>query len=158
MQPVYRVLETNEVGVVVPCPCDDPIILQFKDGVRDAFHLRELEPTIAPISMSNRRDTAAKNGRKGRPKGIGSSTIKNMLDIHAFLLTQTKPVYRGQIQKAVGFDITRPMIKQQSHAPGTITLESLGIVERIPSERPWTTWQLTQLGRARGEALINSLK
>lgn len=158
MQPVYRVVETNEVGVLVPCPCDDPVILQFKDGVRDAFHLRELEPTIAPISKSNSRRLTAKDERRGRPKGIGSGTIKNMLAIHAFLLTQTNPVYRGQIQKAVGFDITRPMIKQQSHAPGTITLESLGIVERIPSERPWTAWQLTQLGRAHGEDLIKSLK
>ena len=158
MQPLYRVVKTNEVGVLVPSPCDDPVILQFKDGVRDAFHLRELQPTTSPISISNGRNIAAKNGRRGRPKGIGRGTIKNMLAIHTFLLTQPKPVYRRHIQKAVGFDITRPMINQQSHAPHTITLESLGIVERIPTEHTWTAWQLTPLGRAHGESIINSLK
>ena len=39
----YRVKKTRRTGVIVPCPCDDPIILQFKDGKRDAFHLREVK-------------------------------------------------------------------------------------------------------------------
>ena len=50
--PTYRVIETLETGQLIPCPCDNPIILEFKDGIRDAFFLRELEPTTHPITDS----------------------------------------------------------------------------------------------------------
>ena len=67
----YRVIKTGEIGQLIPCPCDNPIILEFKDGIRDAFFLRELEPTTHPITKSYpTRGSNAKNGVKGRPKGL----------------------------------------------------------------------------------------
>ena len=154
----YRVVETGEIGQVVPCPCDNPIILEFKDGVRDVFFLRELEPTTYPITESYpARGSAARNGQKGRPKGLERGTIEKMLQIYRFLETQSEPVYRAAIEKAVGFNCTRPLMYQPSQ-PTQITMESLGIVERIPGERTWVAWRLTELGRTEGEAIIRGLK
>ena len=92
MQPTYRVIETGEIGLLVPCPCDNPIILEFKDGIRDAFFLRELEPTTHPITASYPpRGSANKNGVKGRPKGLAQRTVERMMQIYRFLETQSEP-------------------------------------------------------------------
>ena len=152
---LYEVIETGEVGERIECPCDDPIILEFKDGVRDAFFLREVERSTRPQTASFDRYVGARN-QKGRPKGIAPSTVKQMLRIYEFLLDQSQPVYRKPIEEAVGFNITRPLMNQQS-SPHIVTLESLGIVERIKGERTWASWILTEKGRSEGEAIITSL-
>ena len=162
--PIYRVIETGRIGQLIPCPCDNPIILEFKDGIRDAFFLRELEPTTHPITESySTRSSNAKNGVKGRSKGLERGTVEKMLEIYRFLEAQPRdsegkslPVYRAAIEKAVGFSCTRPLMRQPSQ-PKQITLESLGIVERIPGERTWVTWRLTELGRMEGEDIIRGL-
>ena len=155
--PIYRVTETGEIGQLIPCPCDDPIILEFKDGIRDAFFLRELEPTTHPITESYpARSSNATNGVKGRPKGLERGTVEKMLEIYRFLETQSEPVYRAVIEKAVGFNCTRPLMRQPSQ-PKQVTLESLGIAERMPGERTWVAWQLTELGRDEGEEIIRGL-
>ena len=153
----YLVVETGEIGQLVPCPSDDPVILEFKDGVRDAFHLRELEPTTATISMSNGRGIAARNGQKGRPKGMAWRTVEKMLQIYRFLETQSEPVYRASIENVVEFNCIRALMHQRSQSK-QVTLESLEIVKRLPGERTWVTWQLTELGRTEGESIIRSLK
>jgi len=162
--PIYRVIETGAIGKLIPCPCDDPIILEFKDGIRDAFFLRELEPTTHPITEPySTRSSATTNGAKGKPKGMERGTIEKMLEIYRFLEAQPRdvegkslPVYRAAIEKAVGFSCTRPLMRQSSQ-PKQVTLESLGIVERIPGERTWVTWRLTELGRVEGEDIIRGL-
>ena len=155
--PIYRVTETGEIGQLIPCPCNDPIILEFKDGIRDAFFLRELEPTTHPITNSYpMRGNATKNGVKGRPKGMERGTVDKMLEIYRFLETQSEPVYRAAIEKAVGFNCTRPLMIQPSQ-PKQVTLESLGIAARMPGERTWVAWQLTELGRTEGVDIIKGL-
>ena len=79
-----------------------------------------------------------------------------MLQIYRFLETQSEPVYRSAIEKAVGFNCTRPLMSQPSQ-PKQVTLERLGIAERLPGERTWVTWQLTELGRTRGAKILNDL-
>ena len=72
LKPIYRVVETGEIGQLIPRPCDNPIILELKDGIRDVYFLRKLEPTPHPITDSYpTRGNATKNGVKGRPKGMG---------------------------------------------------------------------------------------
>ena len=175
--PIYRVIETGEIGRLIPCPCDNPVILEFKDGIRDAFFLRELEPIIPGLASESRsigpalgtegadhlitvsyptRGSATKNRVKGRPKGLERRTVEKMLQIYRFLETQSEPVYRSAIEKAVGFNCTRPLMSQPSQ-PKQVTLERLGIAERLPGERTWVTWQLTELGRARGAKILNDL-
>ena len=39
----YRVNRTGKVGIISPCACDDPIILQFPDGNKHVFHAKEVE-------------------------------------------------------------------------------------------------------------------
>ena len=115
MNQTYRVIETGEVGRLIPCPCDNPIILEFKDGIRDAFFLRELEATTHPITNSSTvRSSATKNGSKGRPKGLAKKTVERMLQIYQFLETQSEPVYRAAIEKAVDFSCVRCLMIQPS--------------------------------------------
>ena len=157
LKPIYRVVETGEVGQLIPWPCDNPIILELKDGIRDACFLRELEPTTHPITDSYPiRGNATKNGVKGRPKGMERGTVEKMLQIFRFLETQSEPVYCAAIEKAVGFNCTRLLMYQPSQAK-QVTLESLGIVERIPGERTWVAWQLTELGQTEGVDIIRGL-
>ena len=154
----YFVIKTGEIGKLIPCPCDNPIILEFKDGIRDAFHLRELEPTTWSNTPSNSlRGSLNKNGQRGRAKGIEIGTVEKMLRVYAFLETQSEPVYRSAIEKAVGFNCTRCLMSQPSQ-PTIITMERLGVAERMPGERTWVAWKLTELGRTEGEAIIKSLK
>ncbi len=171
MQATYRVIETGKIGQLIPCPCDNPIILEFKDGTRDAFFLRELEPMTHPITESySTRSSNTKNGVKGGSKGSDKSkpglewgTIEKMLQIHQFLESQSRdsegkslPVYRAAIEKVVGFNCAHSLMHQPSQ-PKRVTLESLGIVERIPGERTWVAWRLTELGRTEGEGIIRGL-
>ena len=155
----YRVLDTGEIGEQVECPCTDPIILEFKDSLREAFHLREVEPIEKQrASASIGRDMHHKSGGRGsRRKGIEQRTIDKMLQVHAFLMDQSEPVYRAAIEDAVGFNCTRALMHQPSKKT-EITLESLAIVKRLPGERTWAAWQLTELGRREGEEIIRSLK
>ena len=158
MQPTYRVIETGEIGQLVPCPCDNPIILEFKDGIRDAFFLRELEPTTHPITASYPpRGSANKNGVKGRPKGLARRTIQKMLQIYRFLETQSEPVYRSAIEKAVGFNCTRCLMSQPSQ-PTIITMESLGIAERMPGNGRGSLGGSRNWEGLEGETIIKSLK
>ena len=46
---------------------------------------------------------------------------------------------------------------RQPSQPKQVTLESLGIVERVPGERTWVAWRLTELGRTEGEDIIRGL-
>ena len=156
--PTYRVIETLETGQLIPCPCDNPIILEFKDGIRDAFFLRELEPTTHPITDSYpTRGSTAKNVVKDRPKGMERGTVEKMLRIYRFLEAQSEPVYRAAIEKAGGFNCTRLLMCHPSQ-PKQVTLRGLGIVERIPGERTWVSWRLTELGRTEGVDIIKGLK
>ena len=153
----YRVIKTGEIGKLIPCPSTDPIILKFKDGLRDAFHLRELEPTLIPSSNSKGRGIPPANRRAdGRPKGIPQQTIDKMLAVYRFLQKQSSPVYRGAIEKEIGHCCARALMHQQSQ-PKRDTLESMGIVKRTQGYRTWALWELTQRGRKQGKELILNL-
>ena len=152
----YRVIETGEIGQLSPCHCDNPVILEFKNGIIDVFFLHELEPTTHPISNSHTKHGGKRRDQIGRPKGMERSTIDKMLQVYCFLETQSEPVYRSVIEKAVGFNCARSLINYKSEGD-RITLESLGIVERLPGERKWVAWQLTELGRTEGASIIEKL-
>ena len=83
--------------------------------------------------------------------------VKRAQIVDNLWITQSEPVYRAAIEKAAGFNCTRPLMCQPSH-PKQVTLESLGIVERIPGERTWVAWQLTELGRTEEGDIIRGLK
>ena len=156
LKPIYRVVETGEIGQLIPRPCDNPIILEIKDGIRDVYFLRKLEPTTHPITDSYpTRGNATKNGVKGRPKGMERGTEEKMLQIYRLLETQSEQVNRAAIEKAL-VNCTRPLTNQPSQAK-QVTLESLGIAEQIPEERTWVARQLTELERTEGVDIIRRL-
>ena len=144
----YKVKQTGSVGEQIECPCDDPIILEFKYGHRDAYFLREVEPTTAPITEGG--FGISPTGHKGRPKGIALRTINKMMEIYRFLEKQSVPVYRAAIEKSVGFNITRALMTQKSFPPHTITMESLGLVERIPGVKDVGCVATYKIGAERG--------
>ena len=155
----YRVIETGEIGQLNPCHCNNPVIIEFKNGIIDVFFLHELDPTTRPISnwYSTNKHGGKRREQRGRPKGMERSTIDKMLQVYRFLETQSEPVYRSAIEKAVGFNCARALINFKSEGD-RITLESLGIAERLPGERRWIAWRLTELGRTEGASIIESLK
>ena len=79
-----------------------------------------------------------------------------MITILRFLKNQDTPVYRRHIEEAVGFNITRFLMRHRDK--NIDSLESLELVERLPGEKTWVAWRISPLGREQGEAIINSLK
>ena len=60
----------------------------------------------------------------------------------------------------MGFDCTRILMQLPSDPDDKINLETLGIVLRVPvkARQRWVAWELTALGREKGEEIIRSLK
>ena len=156
----YQVVRSGEVGVVVPCPCADPLVLEFRDGKRDAFHLRELEP--CNLSVSRPKNSSYKknrDGKMGRPRGLEAITIAKMFAVHGFLKRQSVPIRKSAIEKVMGFDCMRTLMQLPSDRDDKINLETLNIVRRVPVRgNNWVAWELTALGREKGEEIIRSLK
>ena len=129
----YKIKETDNVGGVVPFPCEDPLVLEFKCGKRHVCHLHELEPTDKPVTnlkgLRGMKDKYAL-GQKGRPKGVTRNALNKMLIVYDYLFEQDKPIGRIKIEQAVGFNCVRSLVMSPSRNE-EITLESLGIIERI---------------------------
>ena len=149
----YEDLETGAIGKVVPCPCDDPLILEFEDGRRDAFFVRNLQPTAADVTLPPFRS------RETKPHGPRAETIDKLIKIHKFLKAQSAPVQRGKIQSALGFDVTFHLLRIPCKQ-NRWNLEILGIAERVRIHRGrgGTAWQLTEVGRTQGETMIQALR
>ena len=45
----------GHVGKVMPCPCDNPLILEFTDGKRKVFFAKEIHHTDAPLTEAPKR-------------------------------------------------------------------------------------------------------
>ena len=73
----YLVPSVNLIGKIMPCNCDDPIILQFADGSLDFFWLKECVITELPVTPPKKIKTG--------PKGFQEATLKKFITIHSFL-------------------------------------------------------------------------
>ena len=144
----YRDIATDEVGRIEPCPCDDPVILKFKDGYLDVFWLRELEPTDKPVTLAKRDGNRWRNGSR-QPN---ASAVTKSLKVHQFLMKQTRPVKRSTIQRAIG-----STCHYQLEASGWSMLGA-NLVRKHYSSASLCLWELTELGRTDGEQIIKSLR
>ena len=151
----YKIKDTDNVGVVIPFPCGDPLVLEFKCGKRYVCHLYEIEKTFAPITALTSMKGYGIN-YQGRPKGISKNTVKKMLIVYDYLFEQDKPVKRIEIEQAVGFNCIRSLSTSPSRNE-EITLESLGIIERIVFKRSWLKWKLTPLGLKEGKLILEDI-
>ena len=145
----YRVKATGDVGKIKPCPCDDPVILQFQDEVLDFFWMKDIEMTDVPVTAVGRR-----NGR--RPGVLNRGTIHKFHKIRFFLMSQDKPVRRSLIESELGFGCIRLLMHYPSR-PDRWSLEKAKIVQRTQGYRNWCFWGLTDLGRTDGESMIESV-
>ena len=87
-------------------------------------------------------------------KGVRPVTIQKFLSIYDYLKRQDEPVTVKEIQKSVGFYSYCFLGNPSQHLE--FSLETLGIVERVPLTRNWLAWQLTEKGRSEGEEIIQS--
>ena len=155
----YRVIGTNVVGLLVECGCDDPIILAFDDEIRDVFWLRDVEKVDLPPtdSHSTQKPEVRHAQRFGRPRGITPLIIEKMLAICEYLKTQPDAIDRSQMEKHLGYTTIRCLMSQPSR-PNRVTLESLGIVERIIGHRRLAKWKITEYGKTDGERIVKALR
>lgn len=143
----YRVKLTGDVGKIKPCPCDDPVILEFAKGNLDFFRLRDIEITTQPVSHRKNRT------QSGRPVNtINKRTIQKFYEVHTFLMGQDKPVKRATIESALGYDCARHLMDY----PARWSLESAKIVKRTAINRRAHLWELTGLGRIKGVDIIQA--
>ena len=148
----YRVKATGAIGKIKPCPCDDPVILEFQDEVLDFFRMKDIEITDAAVTVVSRV-----RGSKGRRVNtVNRPTIHKFHKVRFFLMGQDKPVKRSFIESELGFSCIRHLIHSPSH-PDQWTLESAKIVKRTRGFRNWCFWGLTDLGRTDGESMIESV-
>ena len=152
----YRVIQTGEVGVVSPCPGDNPLILEFKGNLRHVYHINQIKKTNLPLTESI-RSKYAQNGKKGGGQiGLTDRSIEKMFAMLRFLQGQEGPVRAYAITKAVGFSCTHLLM----HCPSNITnrpnFENLKIAKRTVPIGRVCLWSITQLGRERGEDVIKS--
>ena len=143
----YLVPTTNIIGKIMPCNCDDPIILQFADGSLDFFWLKECVITELPVTPPKKIKTG--------PRGFQEATLKKFIAIHSFLTKQSKSVANSTIKRKLGSDCT-PQLRGLSGSDQW-NLEQAKIVERTKRGKDYF-WKLTEFGRAEGLAVIESLK
>lgn len=146
----YFKTSCGKVGYIAPVPQIDPVILEFSDGKREVFRLRDIEPTTKPLTYSPKSHMI--NTRKGQVLPI---TIDKMLQLLDYLISASGPIKLKDAEKDLGFKCTYLMSKQINHDAVT-SLEELGIVTRIPLGRGWLAWEVTTLGITDGKDLIRS--
>ena len=143
----YLVPTVNLIGKIMPCNCDDPIILQFADGSLDFFWLRDCTITDLPI-------TPPQKVKRG-PKGFQEATLKKFVAIHSFLMKQTKDVTHSAIKQEIGSSCS-PQLRGLSGSDQWNLMEAK-IVSRTKPGKDYL-WKLTEFGRAEGLAVIQALK
>ena len=144
----YLVPSANVIGKIMPCNCDDPIILEFADKSRDFFWLRDCTITDLPVTKPQKRKTGK--------SGLQKATIKKFIAIHAFLMQQSKAISHSIIREKIGSDCT-PQLRGFDRHPDQWNLEKAEIVSRTKRGK-YYFWKLTEFGRAEGLATIKSLK
>ena len=149
----YRVKLTGDIGMIMPCPSDDPVILEFRDGTRDAFRLQDIELTEAPVTPLS---SASKKPNKCYR--INKRTIQKYLDIRTFLMNQTQPIRRSTIESALGYHCLHFLTSYPTN-PYSWNLESANLVRRVSHKGSrLQLWELTDLGKVDGESIIKSIK
>ena len=72
----YLVPSVNLIGKIMPCNCDDPIILQFADGSLDFFWLKENAPLLScPLHRQRRLKLVRRASKKQPSKSLSLSTL-----------------------------------------------------------------------------------
>ena len=153
----YKVKSTKRIGELIECPCDDPIILEFVPGSptsRRVVWLKEVEPASMPKTWENRKAQNTKPVKDERKSELRKSSMDKFLRIIYYMKDKGEPVTSSEIRKMLGFfpfyHLGNPSGVRD------FSLETLGIVERVPRVRNWLAWQLTEKGQSEGEEIIKS--
>ena len=101
----YRVIRTGEVGIVSPCPGDNPLILEFKGNIRHVYHINQIEKTNLPLTESIHSKYAQNGSKGGGQIGLTDRSIEKMFAMLRFLEEQEGPVRAYAITKACGIQL-----------------------------------------------------
>ena len=85
------------IGKIMPCNCDDPIILQFADGSLDFFWLKECTITELPVTPPKKIKTG--------PRGFQEATLKKFIAIHSFLDEAEQSCAHSTIKRSNRFGV-----------------------------------------------------
>ena len=69
----YKVSKTGEIGEKIECHCDTPVLLEFSNGKRDAYHLRDVVRAERP-----RDHTRGRSEGEAVIKGLSAKQAKEM--------------------------------------------------------------------------------
>lgn len=151
---LHYLTPNKKIGMLAPVPqIDSPLILEFSDGMRDAFHVRDLIPTTAPLTAIAGSNFLKR--KRHRTKKVKRETIEKQLQLLALLKEQTKPIKLKDAEAILGFRCVYVMSRQREY-DSVLSLEELGLVERRRAEKTWITWIITKKGRDNGEKVIKS--
>ena len=143
----YLVPATGIIGKIMPCNCDNPIILEFADGSLDFFWLKEITMTNLPVTPPQKVKT--------EPRGFQEATLKKFVAIHSFLMKQKKGVPHSVIKQEIGSSCS-PQLRGLSGIHQWNLMDAQ-IISRTKRGKHYF-WKLTEFGRDEGRALIESLR
>ena len=153
MEQLHYLTPQNNVGMLADVPQIDPVILEFADGLRDAFYKDDLKPTtagITPISGS-----LFFKRKRSVGKQVKRVTVEKQLKLLAFLCKQTRPVKKKECEEALGFRCVYILSRQRDY-DSVLSLEELGLVVRSYTEQRWIFWEVTEKARTHGEEFIKA--
>ena len=136
----------------------NPLILEFSDGLRDVFRLRDLELTHDEVTAS------MISGRsKPRQRLIARSSVQKQLQILEYMRQRSRPVSAPKATKDLGFN-TQNFIWRQFERATLISLEEMELLRRIPVNPAKVgsghkmLWEITEKGKevGVGEGLIRA--
>ena len=150
-----RVKPTGDIVQMANVPQQDPVIVQYGDGVRDVFRIKDLERvpkqalTPSPATHGGRRVSRV-------PGEIKLETLERQLKLLEYMREAKEPVKAGDATADLGFPCLY-LMRRQRDKDRVKSLEELGIIEYTLYGRHWFQWHITELGRtAQAEELIRS--
>ena len=151
---LHYLTPNKKIGILAAVPqIDSPLILEFSDGLRDAFHTRDLIPTTKPLTTI--AGSAFLKRKRHRTKKVKRETIDKQLKLLAFLSEQTDYIKLQDAESALGFKCRYIMSRQREY-DSVISLEEFGLAKRKRTQKTWVTWRITEKGRNEGAKAIKS--
>ena len=111
-------------------------------------HCRYDKPQPKPVKQT----TPKPKKEKTITAPIKKVTVDKLIRLYDYLAEQSEPVTLKEAEAAVGFKCVTLLSRQRDNAR-LRTLEELGLVKRIPLQRHYLAWQITDRGRDRKHAM-----
>ena len=150
-----RVKTSGDIVRMADVPQQDPVIVEYGDGVRDVFKAKDLE-RVPKQELSP--SPATPGGRRGGPVQSETrlKTLHHQLELLEYMREAQEPVKIREASSDLGFECLY-LMRRQRETDRINSLEEMGIVEYTLYGRGWFQWHITEFGRTvEAELLIRS--